>query len=76
MEHLLEMLSKLPKELNKNIKDQIFVFAGKWEDGINEKVLGDPLANYDAKEIIKRIKLMQGLTVLIYLLQVLDMVLV
>ena len=27
----------------------------KWEDGINEKVLGNPLANRDAKEIIKEL---------------------
>ena len=33
-------------------KDKIFVFAGKWEDGINENVLGDTLAIYDAKEFI------------------------
>ncbi|MCI8400733.1 MAG: hypothetical protein HFI38_01335 [Lachnospiraceae bacterium] len=32
--------------------DRILVFAGKWEDGIHEKVLGDPLAVRDAKEII------------------------
>ncbi len=55
VEHLLKMLLKLPKESNKKYKDKIFVFAGKWEDGINEKVLGDPLANYDAKEIIKEL---------------------
>ena len=35
--------------------DKLFVFAGKWEDGINEKVLGDPLADYDAKEIIREL---------------------
>ncbi len=35
--------------------DKLFVFAGKWEDGINEKVLGDPLADYDAKDIIKKL---------------------
>lgn len=35
--------------------EQAFVFAGKWEDGINEKVLGDPLAERDAKEIIKEL---------------------
>lgn len=35
--------------------DKIFVFAGKWEDGIREKVLGDPLADYDAKEIIREL---------------------
>ncbi len=33
--------------------DKLFVFAGKWEDGIEEKVLGDPLAKYDSKEIIR-----------------------
>ena len=35
--------------------EDMLIFAGKWEDGINEKVLGDPLANYDAKEIIKEL---------------------
>ena len=35
--------------------DKLFVFSGKWEDGINEKVLGDPLADYDAKEIIREL---------------------
>lgn len=35
--------------------DKIFLFAGKWEDGIVEKVLGDPLASRDAKEIIKEL---------------------
>lgn len=35
--------------------DQVFLFAGKWEDGIHEKVLGDPLAQRDAKEIIKEL---------------------
>lgn len=34
--------------------DRVFVFAGKWEDGIGEKVLGDPLAGYDAKQIIRK----------------------
>ncbi|MCF0110698.1 MAG: hypothetical protein HUJ58_02275 [Erysipelotrichaceae bacterium] len=35
--------------------DKLFVWAGKWEDGIHEKVLGDPLADYDAKAIIKEL---------------------
>ena len=30
----------------------MLIFAGKWEDGIVEKVLGDPLATYNAKEVI------------------------
>lgn len=28
------------------------IFAGKWEDGVDEKVLGDPLASYDAEKVI------------------------
>lgn len=35
--------------------DKVFVFAGKWEDGVEEKVLGDPLAQRDAKEIIREL---------------------
>lgn len=35
--------------------DKVFLWSGKWEDGINEKVLGDPLATYDAKEVIRRL---------------------
>lgn len=35
--------------------DKLFVFAGKWEDGVQEKVLGDPLADYDAREIIREL---------------------
>ncbi len=35
--------------------DRLCVFAGKWEDGIYEKVLGDPLAEYDSKEIIRQL---------------------
>ncbi len=33
--------------------DDIFVFAGKWEDGVREKVLGDPMADYDTKQMIR-----------------------
>lgn len=35
--------------------EKLFLFAGKWEDGIREKVLGDPLAERDAKDIIKEL---------------------
>ncbi|VDG19678.1 hypothetical protein [Lactobacillus gasseri DSM 14869] [Lactiplantibacillus mudanjiangensis] len=31
----------------------MLIFSGKWEDGVTEKVLGDPLADYDAKQVIK-----------------------
>ncbi|MFT8351626.1 haloacid dehalogenase-like hydrolase [Clostridium saccharoperbutylacetonicum] len=44
--------TKMVKDL---VGDKGFLFAGKWEDGINEKVLGDPLATYDSKEIIKNL---------------------
>ncbi|WP_300920265.1 hypothetical protein [uncultured Dubosiella sp.] len=43
------------KRIKKKFGDQVFLFAGKWEDGIHEKVLGDPLAGYDAKEMIKEL---------------------
>ncbi len=35
--------------------DKVLLFAGKWEDGVDEKVLGDPLADYDAKDVIRRL---------------------
>lgn len=35
--------------------EDMLIFAGKWEDGIVEKVLGDPLADYDAKKIIDQL---------------------
>lgn len=44
--------TKLTREL---CGDDMLIFAGKWEDGINEKVLGDPLADKDAKDIIKEL---------------------
>lgn len=43
------------KWIKEEYGDRVFVFAGKWEDGINEKVLGDPLAEYDAKDIIRQL---------------------
>lgn len=46
---------KTTKRAKELCGDKIFLFAGKWEDGIHEKVLGDPLANRDAKEIIKEL---------------------
>lgn len=39
----------------KLVGDDLLLFAGKWEDGIDEKVLGDPLADYDAKQTIKEL---------------------
>jgi len=44
--------TKLAREI---CGEDMLIFAGKWEDGITEKVLGDPLAERDAKEIIKEL---------------------
>lgn len=44
--------TKLAREI---CGEDMLIFAGKWEDGIEEKVLGDPLAERDAKEIIKEL---------------------
>ncbi len=35
--------------------EDMLIFSGKWEDGVVDKVLGDPLADYDAKEIIDQL---------------------
>lgn len=43
------------KEAREVLGEDMLIFAGKWEDGIVEKVLGDPLADYDAKEVIKEL---------------------
>ena len=50
--HDIVACTKWVKEL---YGDKLFVFAGKWEDGVVEKVLGDPLAQYDAKEVIREL---------------------
>ena len=44
--------TRLAKEV---LGDSVMIFSGKWEDGVVEKVLGDPTANYDAKEVIKEL---------------------
>ena len=44
--------TKLAKEL---LGDEMLIMAGKWEDGINEKVLGDPSADYDTKDIVRQL---------------------
>ena len=44
--------TKLAKSL---LGDEMIIMAGKWEDGINEKVLGDPTADYDVKDVVKQL---------------------
>ncbi|MFL2072882.1 hypothetical protein ACEN32_11315 [Marinilactibacillus psychrotolerans] len=43
------------KKARKICGDDLLIMAGKWEDGITEKVLGDPLATKDAREVIKEL---------------------
>ncbi|HAF62513.1 MAG TPA: hypothetical protein DCK95_09325 [Anaerolineaceae bacterium] len=40
------------KVAGKTVKGKIMIFSGKWEDGVYEKVLGDPMAKKPAKEFI------------------------
>ncbi|MBQ3384555.1 MAG: hypothetical protein IJG59_05000 [Erysipelotrichaceae bacterium] len=44
--------TKLAKSL---LGDDMIIMAGKWEDGITEKVLGDPTADYDTKDIVRQL---------------------
>lgn len=43
------------KRARELVGEDLLIFSGKWEDGIDEKVLGDPLAKREAKEIIKEL---------------------
>lgn len=44
--------TRLAKEI---LKDEVMIWSGKWEDGVDEKVLGDPLATFDHKDIISKL---------------------
>lgn len=41
------------KRAKEVLGDDVLIFAGKWEDGVYDKVLGDPLAARPAKDVIK-----------------------
>lgn len=43
------------KRIKDEYGDRVLLFAGKWEDGTHEGVLGDPLASYDAKDVVRRL---------------------
>lgn len=51
----IEDIIRSTKRARALVGDDLLLFSGKWEDGIDEKVLGDPLAKRDAKEIIKEL---------------------
>ncbi|MGV8026476.1 MAG: hypothetical protein AB2L18_07970 [Anaerolineaceae bacterium] len=40
------------KIAGKTVKGKTMIFSGKWEDGVYEKVLGDPMAKKPAREFI------------------------
>ncbi|HEY8384850.1 MAG TPA: hypothetical protein VIK82_01410 [Porticoccaceae bacterium] len=42
--------TRIAKEV---LGDDVLIFAGKWEDGTIDRVLGDPLASRPAREVIK-----------------------
>lgn len=48
-----ETIIEATKHAKEILGDEILIFAGKWEDGVEEKVLGDPLANRPSKDVIK-----------------------
>lgn len=43
------------KKTKEIVGDKAMIFAGKWEDGIKEKVLGDPTADYDPEDIVRQL---------------------
>lgn len=51
----LEDIIEATRWIKEKYGDKVFVFAGKWEDGVTEKVLGDPTATFDSREMVKRL---------------------
>lgn len=51
----LETVIRSTKLAREVVGDQSMIWAGKWEDGVVEKVIGDPLAEYDARDVVRRL---------------------
>lgn len=51
----IDDIIRTTKRARELVGEDLLLFSGKWEDGIDEKVLGDPLAKREAKEIIKEL---------------------
>ena len=51
----LDIVIESVRKAKEIVGDKCLIMAGKWEDGVDEKVLGDPMADYDAKEIIQKL---------------------
>ena len=51
-----ENIIEATKQCKEIVKDDVLIFAGKWEDGNTEPILGDPQLGLEkSKEIIKRL---------------------
>lgn len=50
----IEGIIDATKRAKKIVGNQIMIWAGKWEDGVNEYVLGDPLRK-DSKQVIENL---------------------
>ncbi|WOO88410.1 hypothetical protein R2F61_05630 [Mollicutes bacterium LVI A0078] len=51
----LEDIVEATRLAKKVLGDEVMIWSGKWEDGVDEKVLGDPLATFDHKDIISKL---------------------
>ena len=51
----METIIESTKRAKKILGDDVMIWAGKWEDGVKEKVLGDPELFEESKEYVKRL---------------------
>ncbi len=50
----MDTIIEATKRARKILGEEVMIWAGKWEDGVKEYVLGDPLRK-DSKEVIKKL---------------------
>lgn len=48
---VIEDIIEATRTAKRILGDQVLIMAGKWEDGVHDKVLGDPLAKRPGREI-------------------------
>lgn len=51
----MEAIVEATQRAKQILGDSIMIWAGKWEDGVQEKVLGDPLYFEESKEYVKKL---------------------
>ncbi len=51
----MDVIIESTRKTKEIVGDRAMIWAGKWEDGVIEKVMGDSLAEYDAKEVTKQL---------------------